>query len=88
VNTGTHRLTQRWQKSLKMPETLWKNSHIIAKDVRIIGVDVIIVAISFFEENIGLTSVPLLLFQQMAKQPFSETSRKQIVQVLENKMLN
>jgi hypothetical protein len=43
-NTGIQHLTQCWQ-ALKMTDTLWKNSHITAKDVWIIHLNCIVIAV-------------------------------------------
>jgi hypothetical protein len=50
------------KSALKMTENLWKNSLTVAKDIRIICVNVIVIAVTFSEEeNGGITVVPPLV---------------------------
>jgi hypothetical protein len=55
-NAVTQHLIQRWQKSVKMTGILWKNRLIIAKDVRIVGVNFVVVVVTFSEKKSVLLS--------------------------------
>jgi hypothetical protein len=48
------RLTQRLQIVFKMTETFWKNSFIIAKDIQIIHVNFIVIAVTFSEKKLEM----------------------------------
>jgi hypothetical protein len=63
-NIGVQRLTQRWQSVLKMTGTLWKNSFIIGKVVRMIHVNLIAIAVTFSKKMVTLLSYcPLYVYK-------------------------